>query len=70
MATKEHLPLNFREKFIMTQANAKIAKYLGLTDDLTVNKMEITGFDSENNIVEFTESYSRPDKLEVRFVTK
>lgn len=70
MATKEHLPLNFREKFIMTQANPKIAKYLGLTDDLTVNKMEITGFDSENNIVEFTESYSRPDKLEVRFVTK
>ena len=34
-----------------------------------VNYIEFIGYDENGNLVEYTESYSRPDKLEVRFVT-
>ena len=34
-----------------------------------VNYIEFIGYDENGNLVEYTESYSRPDKLEVRFGT-
>lgn len=70
LSTLNHLPCNFRETMMMVEAGEKISGYLQLSDELIVNRIEILGFDAAGNIVEYTESYSRPDKLEVRFVTK
>ena len=70
MASHQHLPCNFRETMMMVEAGSKIAGYLQLSDELIVNRIEMIGFDAAGNIVEYTENYSRPDKLEVRFVTK
>ncbi len=36
---------------------------------MIVNHLELIGYDHHGNLVEYTESYSRPDKLEVRFVS-
>ena len=36
---------------------------------MIVNHLELIGYDRHGNLVEYTESYSRPDKLEVRFVS-
>ncbi|MDD4285984.1 MAG: GntR family transcriptional regulator [Eubacteriales bacterium] len=69
MASQDHLPCNFRETMMMVEAGTKIVGYLQLGEERIVNRIEILGFDAEGRIVEYTESYSRPDKLEVRFVT-
>ena len=69
MASKNHLPCNFRETMTMMSADRKMSSHLRLTDENIVNHIEIFGYDSSGNLVEYTESYSRPDRLEVRFVT-
>ncbi len=69
MASQGHLPCNFRETMMMVEAGTKISGYLQLEEERIVNRIEILGFDAEGRIVEYTENYSRPDKLEVRFVT-
>ena len=53
----------------MVEAGDKIRSYLHLEDEMIVNHLELTGYDHHGNLVEYTESYSRPDKLEVRFVS-
>ncbi len=70
MDSKEHLPVNFQETMMMIEAGDKLRNYLQLQEDETiVNYIEIIGYDKDGVLVEYTESYSRPDKLEVRFVT-
>ena len=69
MASKNHLPCNFKETMSMTNADKKMSSHLKLTDENIVNHIEMFGYDSSKNLVEYTESYSRPDRLEVRFVT-
>lgn len=70
MASKGHLPVNFQETMMMQTAGDKLRGYLQLQEDETiVNYIEIIGYDKQGTLVEYTESYSRPDKLEVRFVT-
>lgn len=70
MDSKGHLPVNFQETMMMQTAGDKLRNYLQLQEDETiVNYIEIIGYDNQGNLVEYTESYSRPDKLEVRFVT-
>lgn len=70
MNSKNHLPVNFKETMMMVEAGDKLRKYLHLQDDeIIVNYIEIIGYDENGTLVEYTESYSRPDKLEVRFVT-
>lgn len=53
----------------MVEAGDKIRSYLHLEDEMIVNHLELIGYDRHGNLVEYTESYSRPDKLEVRFVS-
>lgn len=70
MSSKDHLPVKFKETMMMIEAGSKLKKHLNLQDDENiVNYIEIIGYDRNNTLVEYTESYSRPDKLEVRFVT-
>ncbi|MGB5824375.1 MAG: GntR family transcriptional regulator [Proteocatella sp.] len=69
MSSKNHLPCNFQETMTMMVAGQKLINQLKLTDENIVNHIEIFGYDRDGNLVEYTESYSRPDKLEVRFVT-
>lgn len=71
MSTKNHLPVTFEETMMMIEAGDKIRKYLNMNDDDNiVNYMELLGYDRHGVLVEYTESYSRTDKLEVRFVSK
>lgn len=69
MASKNHLPCKFEESMTMIEAGEKMITQLKLTDNNIVNHIKIFGYDKSGNLVEYTESYSRPDKLEVRFVT-
>lgn len=70
MQSKGHLPVEFEETMMMIEAGDKLKRYLQLpSDEMYLNFIGITGFDKEGNLVEYTENYSRPDKLEVRFVT-
>lgn len=70
MDSKGHLPVNFQETMMMIEAGSKLRNYLQLNEDETiVNYIEIIGYDKNGTLVEYTENYSRPDKLEVRFVT-
>lgn len=70
MDSKKHLPVNFQETMMMTEADDRLRRCLMLPGDETiVNHIEITGYDREGLLVEYTESFSRPEKLEVRFVT-
>ena len=70
MASKDHLPVVFQETMIMVEAGEKVRNYLHLEDETIVNYLELIGYDKYGNLVEYTEIYSRPDKLEIRFVTK
>ena len=54
---------------MMIEAGDKLQTQLQLQDNTIVNYIELIGFDQSGRLVEYTESYSRPDKLEVRFVT-
>lgn len=70
MKTKDHLPVTFQETMTMITAGEKLRNHLQLQEDETiVTYIEIIGYDKYGTLVEYTESYSRPDKLEVRFVT-
>ena len=69
MASKGHLPIYFQETMMMIEAGEKLQTQLQLQDNTIVNYIELIGFDQSGHLVEYTESYSRPDKLEVRFVT-
>ena len=70
MASHHHLLVNFKEVMRMQRACARVRKALNIsTEDDIVNYMEVTGYDSFGTLVEYTESYSKPDALEVRFVT-
>jgi GntR family transcriptional regulator len=69
MASKSHLPIIFQETMMMIEAGEKLRGQLQLQDDNIVNYIELVGYDQNGTLVEYTESYSRPDKLEVRFVT-
>lgn len=71
MDSKGHLPVNFQETMMMIEAGDKLRGYLQLLEDeRIVNYIEIIGYDKNGTLVEYTESFSRPDKLEVRFVSK
>lgn len=68
MALKNHLPISFQETVRMQQAPQHVKRALKIdTDDEIINYMEITGFDRFGNLVEYTQSYSKPYNLEVRF---
>ena len=70
MKSKNHLPVKFNETMMMVEAGEKLQKHLDLASATSiVNYIEFIGYDENGNLVEYTESYSRPDKLEVRFVT-
>lgn len=70
MDSKGHLPVDFQETMKMVEADDRLRHYLQLPEDETiVNYIEITGYDREGTLVEYTESFSRPEKLEVRFVS-
>ena len=70
MKSKNHLPVKFNETMMMVEAGEKLQKHLHLPSATSiVNDIEFIGYDENGNLVEYTESYSRPDKLEVRFVT-
>ena len=70
MKSKNHLPVKFNETMMMVEAGEKLQKHLHLPSATSiVNYIEFIGYDENGNLVEYTESYSRPDKLEVRFVT-
>ena len=58
-----------KQSLTMVEAGDKIRSYLHLEDEMIVNHLELIGYDHHGNLVEYTESYSRPDKLEVRFVS-
>lgn len=70
MESKGHLPVTFHESMTMITAGDKLRNHLQLQkDENIVTYIEIIGYDRHGRLVEYTESYSRPDKLEVRFVT-
>lgn len=70
MALKNHLPISFQETVRMQQAPQHVKRALKTdADDEIINYMEITGFDRFGNLVEYTQSYSKPYNLEVRFTT-
>ena len=67
---RNHLPVKFNETMMMVEAGEKLQKHLHLPSATSiVNYIEFIGYDENGNLVEYTESYSRPDKLEVRFGT-
>lgn len=70
MKSKNHQPVNFNETMMMMENGEKLQKHLHLQSGKSiVNYIEFIGYDENGELVEYTESYSRPDKLEVRFVT-
>ena len=71
MDSKGHLPVDFQETMRMVEADGRLKHHLQLPEDETiVNYIEITGYDRKGTLVEYTESFSRPEKLEVRFVSQ
>ena len=67
MKSKNHLPVKLNETMMMVEAGEKLQKHLHLPSATSiVNYIEFIGYDENGNLVEYTESYSRPDKLEVR----
>lgn len=70
MALKNHLPVSFQETMRMQKAAQHVKRALKIeTDDEIINYLEITGFDRFGHLVEYTQSYSMPHNLEVRFIT-
>ena len=69
MAQKGHQPCRFRESMTMTTVGSRIAGYLKIREEPIASRIEILGFDQQGRTVEYTECYSPPDRLEVRFVT-
>ncbi|MBS6172706.1 MAG: GntR family transcriptional regulator [Clostridiales bacterium] len=67
---KKYFADKLNETMMMVEAGEKLQKHLHLPSATSiVNYIEFIGYDENGNLVEYTESYSRPDKLEVRFGT-
>lgn len=67
MDSKGRMPINFEQKFQIIEISKKEAKYLELEQGQVVFYFEMLGFDENNTIVEYTESYTRTDKAEFIF---
>jgi GntR family transcriptional regulator len=67
MDSKGRMPVTFEQKFRIIEVSKKEGKYLELEQGQVVYYFEMIGFDSNNDVVEYTESYTRTDKAEFIF---
>lgn len=70
MGSYNLMPKTFNEKLQIVEVNAREAGYLEIGAGEPVYYTELTGFDGQGRIVEYTESYTRCDKAEIRFETR
>lgn len=70
MSSKGHLPVNFKQKMTIQNAKRPVDKIMKLNSDDLLYVLEFTGLDENNNVVEFTVSYMRCDKVKYRFFIK
>lgn len=64
------IPRSFNEKLQIVEVNAREAGYLEIGEGSPVYYTELTGFASDGSLVEYTESFIRCDKAEMRFITR
>ncbi|MBE6028724.1 MAG: GntR family transcriptional regulator [Clostridiales bacterium] len=64
------MPRRFNEKLQIVEVNAREAGYLEIGEGSPVYYTELTGFASDGSLVEYTESFIRCDKAEMRFITR
>jgi len=64
------MPCEFNEKLRLIEVNAREAGYLEVGEGSPVYYTELTGFAADGSIVEYTESFIRCDKAEMRFKTR
>ncbi len=57
MESKGHLPVKFGQKFVVCEANEKIANLLGVERGTSIFKVEYQGADENGKVVEYTISY-------------
>lgn len=67
MNARGHLPVNFQKNLIVMHPRDRELKYLNLEPQDTLYRFEYLGSDAEGNIVEYTESFMRTDKMIFRF---
>ena len=70
MDSHHHLPVKFDQRLRLVRLSPKEARYLELPVDEPAYYYELVGVDPEGRPVEYTESYTRCDKTEFRFVAR
>ena len=69
MRSRGRRPEKYNKKFRLVKLFPKEARYLELPVDAPAFSFEMTGFDSNGRIVEYTENYVRSDKTEFCITT-
>ncbi|MEG0094045.1 MAG: GntR family transcriptional regulator [Erysipelotrichaceae bacterium] len=67
MNSKDHLPIKFKRNLIIMNPRDKEAKYLKIDKNVPVYYFEYIGKDAMGNVVEYTESFFKTDKLIFKF---
>ena len=63
------MPVFFNESLQIVEVNSREAGYLEMAEGDPVYYNRLVGFSGDGRIVEYTESYSRCDKAEIKFDT-
>lgn len=64
------MPRRFNEKLQLVEVNAREAGHLEIGEASPVYHTELKGFAPDGSVVEYTESFIRCDKAEMRFITR
>ena len=70
MDARKHMPIDFNQRFKIIEVSDREGSLLGLRRNEPVFYFEFSGYDSEGRAVEYTESYVRCDRTELRFNTR
>lgn len=69
MDTKGMMPKNFNERVQIIEVNERERSHLELKENDPVYYCEVTSYDSNGRVVEYTEAFARCDKFEMNFET-
>ncbi len=70
MDARKHMPVDFNQRFRIVEVSERERHLLGLRRNEPVFYFEFFGYDSDGRAVEYTESYVRCDRTELRFNTR
>ena len=70
MDARKHMPVAFNQRFKIIEASEREGGLLGLRRNEPVFHFEFSGYDRDGRAVEYTESYVRCDRTELRFNTR